>query len=84
MTFIQITAILIVLAGLWVLLHSTLAGRFDDLGRANNDTLPSEYASWLLSVTTEASFWVGCGILSTAGLGSGVQVSLSPVVVLQL
>jgi len=24
-------------------------------------------------VTTEASFWVGCGILSTAGLGSGVQ-----------
>ena len=73
-------AILTVLVSLWGLLHLTLAGRFDDHVRANNDarTLPSEYGAWLISATMEASFWVGCGILSTAGLGSGVQVSLSP------
>ena len=79
-------AILTVLASLWGLLHLTLVGRFDDLVRANNDTrtLPSDYGAWLISATMEASFWVGCGILSTAGLGSGVQVSLFPCGVLHL
>ena len=80
--------ILIALAGLWGLLHATLTGSFDSYfivsqdgqGQANEYMLllPSQYASWLVSATTEAFFWITCGILSTAGLGSGVQVSFFP------
>lgn len=73
---------MVALAGLWGLLHATCAGQFDSyfIVPQDNDQgmyLPSQYASWLISATREASFWIGCGILSTAGLGSGVQVSLS-------
>ena len=72
--------ILVALAGLWGLLHATLTGRFDSYFIVAQDNgqgyLPSRYASWLVSATMEASFWIGCGILSTAGLGSGVQVRL--------
>ena len=73
-------SIVVVFAGLWGLLHATCVGQFDPyfIVAQDNDQdmyLPSQYASWLVSATTEAFFWIGCGILSTAGLGSGVQVS---------
>ena len=82
LTRIVTGSIVVALAGLWGLLHATCAGQFDSyfIVPQDNDQgmyLPSQYASWLISATREASFWIGCGILSTAGLGSGVQVSLS-------
>ena len=63
----------------WGVMHATLNGSLDALymerTSIDDDTglLPSQYASWLVSSTLEAAFWFGCGVLSTAGLGSGVQ-----------
>lgn len=75
-------SIVVALAGIWSLLHAAVTGKFDSYFIVAQDDLtnedlylPSQYASWLVSATMEASFWIGCGILSTAGLGSGVQVS---------
>lgn len=70
-------SIAVALAGIWSLLHAAVTGRFDSyfIVASEDMYLPSQYASWLVSATMEASFWIGCGILSTAGLGSGVQVS---------
>lgn len=54
-------SIVVVLAGLWGLLHATCGGQFDSyfIVAQDNDQdmyLPSQYASWLVSATTEAFF----------------------------
>mmetsp|Transcript_20199 Transcript_20199/g.44083 ORF Transcript_20199/g.44083 Transcript_20199/m.44083 type:complete len:574 (+) Transcript_20199:143-1864(+) len=65
-------AMALLLGGIYATLNGILDSYFVQTLQ-DTDTLPSQYAEWLVSATFEAAFWFGCGVLSTAGLGSGVQ-----------
>lgn len=78
----RVACTILAVSGLfWAIIHAILAGSLDVyymdhfLQNVNGASpiLPSLFTAWLLSATMEAAFWFGCGVLSTAGLGSGVQ-----------
>ena len=69
-TILGVLALL--LGGIYATLNGSLDSYFAEILQ-DSGTLPSQYAEWLVSATFEAAFWFGCGVLSTAGLGSGVQ-----------
>lgn len=49
------------------------AGANGDLDLFKSWPLIQSFSLWIESIVLDTIFWIGCGILSTAGLGSGVQ-----------
>ena len=52
--------------------HNAKMGKFD-IGQSDVNSQIQLFAVWLEDAVLETLFWFGCGVLSTVGLGSGVQ-----------